>query len=414
MSVPTSPDGRWTRARTALRLAGLIVVVFGIVQIPPGVGLHGRGAAVAAATVLAAIAWLVMIEPPHRPRVRLAASATQIVAGGLVTGLTPGGPAVALAGVGIFDAVVLFSPRVAARLTVAGAAAMVAAAVAAGSGWATTAAGYGFALAAALLLGFNRRQYLARTEQAEQLLAESRRARQEQARAAALEERTRIAREIHDLLAHSLGALAVQLDVADALIADGAEPARVRDRLQRARNLAVDGLDDARRAVAALRGETVPLHEQLGRLLEQYRRDTGIRATLEITGTERRLGPDADLAVLRAAQEGVSNARKHAPDAALAARLAYQDDTVTFTLKDRPGVASGPTVASPIAGPGSGAATGAPAIGRSTSMSTTLSTTGAGYGLTGLRERATLLGGTLDSGPDGTGWTLRLRLPCAP
>src|SRR5438067_2045253 len=77
------------------------------------------------------------------------------------------------------------------------------------------------------------------------------RANRGQARAAALDERARIAREIHDVLAHSLGALAVQLDVAEALLDDGAERAQVREHVSRARGLTVDGLAEARRAIAA-------------------------------------------------------------------------------------------------------------------------------------------------------------------
>ena len=209
-------------------------------------------------------------------------------------------------------------------------------AVLAGGTWGPTVAGYGFALAAALLLGLNRRQYLARTEQAHQLLAESQRARQEQARAAALDERARIAREIHDLLAHSLGALAVQLEVAEALLADGIDPRQVQTHLHRARGLAVDGLTEARRAVAALRGEIPPLPQLLDGLLLQYRADGGVAPPLKVSGVERSLPPDAALAALRTAQEAISNARKHAPGAAVRVGLTYADDVTVLTVSDTP------------------------------------------------------------------------------
>jgi signal transduction histidine kinase len=205
---------------------------------------------VISATV-ASLAWLVLIRPPQLRPLVVGAVLLLIICGGIVTGLTPGGPAVALPAVGVFEAIVRLTPLAAARLTLVGVAAMATTAVLSGGTWGPTVAGYGFALAAALLLGLNRRQYLARTEQAHQLLAESQRARHEQARAAALDERTRIAREIHDLLAHSLGALAVQLDVAEALVAAGNDPSQVQAHLRRARRLAVDGLSEARRAVAA-------------------------------------------------------------------------------------------------------------------------------------------------------------------
>ena len=150
---------------------------------------------------------------------------------------------------------------------------------------APTVAGYTFALAAALLLGFNRRQYIDRAEQADLLLAQAERARREQARAAALDERTRIARDIHDVLAHSLGALAVQLDVTEALLDDGAEHGDGPSHVSRARRFAVDGLAEARRAVTALRGDTLPLPLLLDGLIAQYRTDSGAPARLQITGT---------------------------------------------------------------------------------------------------------------------------------
>jgi signal transduction histidine kinase len=395
MSTLSSPDDRWYRAQVPLRLAGLAAVILGIVKIPPGIGTHGRPLAVAISTAVASLAWLVMIRPPRQRPLMLTALVVQVLSGGVVTGLTPGGPAGALAAVGVFEAVVRLAPLAAARLTLAGIAAMATAAVAAGGSWGPTVAGYAFALAAALLLGFNRRQYLARTEQATRLLAEAQRARQEQARAAALDERARIAREIHDLLAHSLGALAVQLDVAEALLADGAQPTEIQARLQRARALAVNGLSETRRAVAALRGDIPPLPHLLDGLLQQYRTGGGIASALQVSGAERPMTPDAELAAVRTAQEAISNARKHAPGAAVAIGLAYTDDATILTVTDTP----------PAAEPGPAGTRKAPPAG------TDLSATGAGYGLTGLRERAQQLGGTLDAGPDGSGWTIRLRLP---
>ena len=393
-STTSSLDDRWYQAQVPLRLAGLAAILVGLVEIPPGVGSQGRPLAVAVSAAVASLAWLVLIRPPRRRPVILAALLVLVVCGGIVTGLTPGGPAVALPAVGVFEAVVRLTPGAAARVTVAGIAAMTTTAVLAGGTWGPTVAGYAFALAAALLLGLNRRQYLARTEQARQLLAESQRARHEQARAAALDERARIAREIHDLLAHSLGALAVQLDVTEALLADGADRTEVQTRLHRARGLAVDGLTEARRAVAALRGDIPPLPQLLDGLLQQYRSDGGVASPLHVRGAERSLTPEASLAALRTAQEAISNARKHAPGAIISMDLAYSDDATVLTVTDTPPASRVTRADTATAGP-----------------RTDLSATGAGYGLTGLRERAQVLGGTLDAGPDGSGWTILLRLP---
>ncbi|HEY7813735.1 MAG TPA: histidine kinase [Nakamurella sp.] len=389
ISDTAGSNGRWHRAQVLLRLAGLAAVYYGLLVLPPGVGLSGVGLAVTISAGLASVGWLVMIAPPrHHPAVLIAVLAVQVISGAVLAGITQSGPGVVLPAVGVFDAVVLLTPTAAVAVTVAGVFALTLAALAVGGPALPAVAGYTFALAAALLLGFNRRQYMDRVEQADLMLVQAERARREQARAAALEERTRIAREIHDVLAHSLGALAVQLDVTEALLDEGADTDQVRTHVARARRLAVDGLTEARRAVAALREDTPPLPVLLDGLVAQYRADCGAPARLQVTGTPRALPPDAALAAFRTAQEAISNTRKHAPDATVTLDLAYQDDAATLTITDTP--AAPAAMPAPLAG------------------------TGGGYGLTGLQERAELLGGTLRAGPDGAAWTVRLRLPVPP
>jgi signal transduction histidine kinase len=386
IGTASSPEGRWYRARVLLRLAGLAAVWLGLVQIPPGIGAHGRELLVALCGGLASLGWLTtMGRPRDRQWLTAALLATQVLAGSVLAGITPGGPGVILPAVGVFDAMVTLEPIMAAGITAAGVAALALAALDTRAG-AVTVAGYTFALGAALLLGFNRRQYTEHADQADRLLAQTQLAQREQARAAALDERTRIAREIHDVLAHSLGALAVQLDVAEALLDDGAERAKIREHVSRARGLTVEGLAEARHAVAALRGDTLPLPRLLDGLATQYRTDNGASARLEICGAEYPLSPDAALAILRTAQEAISNARKHASTAPISLRLAYQPDAVVLTVTNKPPGEAGPG-------------------------STALAATGGGYGLTGLRERAEMLGGTLRAGYDGSGWTVELRLP---
>ena len=128
-----------------------------------------------------------------------------------------------------------------------------------------------------LMVGASRRQYVERTFQAEELLAERVRADAERDRAAALAERNRIGREVHDVLAHSLGALSVQLDAADALLENGADDARARQLVQGARRLAVQGLEETRQAVHAL-----------------PRRAGGSRRATVIAGGPRRCRTDRD------------------------------------------------------------------------------------------------------------------------
>jgi len=230
-----------------------------------------------------------------------------------------------------------------------------------------------------LMVGASRRQYVERTFQAEQLLAERVRADAERDRAAALAERNRIGREIHDVLAHSLGALSVQLDAADALLEHSDDPAKARQLVQQARRLAVQGLEETRQAVHALRDEPVALAEQLASLAA---RDG---AELTVTGAPRPLAADAGLALYRAAQEAVTNARKHAPGAPVSIRLDF--DPQSTTLRVTNGLC--PT----------------------TEATSELSTTGGGFGLQGMRERVELLGGQVVAEPNALGFTVQVAVP---
>ena len=191
-------------------------------------------------TAVAWGAWLASTRVGAPPRVTWLALAVLAGVGGAVGGLAPVGIAIAVIG--------------AASLTIT--------VLVAGSPHAIIAEGL-LATAAAVLGGASRRQHQDRAAQAEQLLAERMRADAERDRAAALAERNRIGREVHDVLAHSLGALCVQLDAADALLETGGDPTKARQLVQHARRLAVDGLGETRTAVHALRAEPIGLTEQL-------------------------------------------------------------------------------------------------------------------------------------------------------
>jgi signal transduction histidine kinase len=230
-----------------------------------------------------------------------------------------------------------------------------------------------------LMVGASRRQYAERTFQAEELLAERVRADAERDRAAALAERNRIGREVHDVLAHSLGALSVQLDAADALLENGDDDAKARQLVQGARRLAVQGLEETRQAVHALRDEPVALAEQLSSLAA---RDG---AELTVTGAPRPLTADAGLALYRAAQEAVTNARKHAPGSPLSILLDFDPNSTTLTVTN--GLCPDADTASE------------------------LETTGGGFGLQGMRERIELLGGQVVAEPSALGWTVQVAVP---
>jgi signal transduction histidine kinase len=206
-----------------------------------------------------------------------------------------------------------------------------------------------------------------------------------EARAAADAERGRVARELHDVLAHSLSALALQLESARLVARDrGADP-ELSDAIDRAHHQAVEGLEEARRAIGALRGEVLPGPERLAALAEAFEDQSGVPTALDVVGQPRPLAADASLALYRTAQEALTNARRHAAPDRVELRLEYADDATVFVVEDR----AERGMAVPASGPGPGG----------------------GYGLTGMRERAELLGGRLDAGPTEHGFRVELWLP---
>jgi signal transduction histidine kinase len=225
--------------------------------------------------------------------------------------------------------------------------------------------------------------------QAQALLDEEQRTREARNEAAALDERGRIARELHDILAHSLSALSVELEGARLLALDRDVDSEVIAAIGRAHRHAASGLDEARAAIQALRGASVPGPDRLEDLIEEIRAH-GIDCTLEIGGEPRRLPSEAALAVFRTAQEALTNVRKHAEEAErVAIRLDYDPDGVQLIVTDSSGDGDEPRVPQPAA----------------------LSGAGAGYGVSGMRERAELIGGRLLAGPTEDGFRVELWVP---
>ncbi|SDZ27270.1 Signal transduction histidine kinase [Amycolatopsis xylanica] len=227
----------------------------------------------------------------------------------------------------------------------------------------------GFAAAAPVYMG------IARRERREALLSAERAVRSE-AREAALLERGRIAREIHDVLGHSLSGIAMQLDMADALYGKGRGD-EATQAVRRARALAVDSITETRHAIHALREDTLPLERTLELMA------TGEGVAFEIDGTPSPVPSEVAHAVIRAAQEALTNAAKHAPGADRSMKLGFAGETVSLTIENGP--------ARKPADPG---------------------LAGGGLGLPGMRERVALLGGTLRAGPSSVdGWTVELEVP---
>jgi signal transduction histidine kinase len=243
---------------------------------------------------------------------------------------------------------------------------------------------------ASLLLGVSVRHWRnslsTLTERAEQL----ERQRDQQARISVAAERTRIAREMHDVVAHSLSVMVTLSD--GAALKQAAEPERANLAMRQVSATGHQALDEMRRLLGVLRTEDAaesrqpqPGMAQLDGLFDQVR-STGLAAELTVTGTPTPMPPGAELTVYRIVQEALTNILKHAADPTrISVAIAYRSDSVTVDVHDdgarrhvRPG--EGPWMA--------------------------------GHGLTGMRERAAVYGGAVSAGSDPAGgWHIHARLP---
>ena len=206
----------------------------------------------------------------------------------------------------------------------------------------------------------------------------------EQAMRAVLDERTRIARELHDVIAHSVSVMVVQAGAAELVVED--DPGFARQALSTIRSTGTDALAEMRRAVAMLREEDEagalapqPGVEALPALVEEARLG-GLDASLRVEGDPVRLSPGLDLAAYRIVQEALTNVRRHAGASTALVALHYAEKEVSLeVLDDGVGMNGQPS---------------------------------GGHGLVGMRERVALYGGELETtSPAGGGFTVRARLP---
>jgi signal transduction histidine kinase len=359
----------------ALNLGSLVLVLWGITT-ETHLGLSGRHLAAAILLGVAASAWVGWVVARFLcvPHVAAVCLPVMGVAGGAVAAFAPLG--LVFVGVPALGATLTWPFRLAAWIAATGPASMLITAAAIGRRLDIVFAGLAASLTGALM-GISRRDSVQRTEQAALVQVSEARAEAEQARAELLAGRNHLARELHDVLAHTLSALSLQLEALDALISAGTPiTPEVREQLDRTKRLVRDGLDEARGAVQALREDAPPLEEQLARL-------TGTRpAGLHVSGTPRPLQPEVSLALYRVAQEALTNVVKHAPGAVANVELCFDDESVILR------------VSNPASGNGS-----------------ELASSGGGYGLQGIRERVLLLGGAVDAGPEGGGWEVRAVVP---
>ncbi len=205
------------------------------------------------------------------------------------------------------------------------------------------------------------------------------------AEAAAAAERGRLAREMHDVLAHSLSALALQLESTRLIAREQHVPAQLSQAIEKAHHLAAGGLQEARRAIATARGDELPGPERIGSLADAFGEQSGLPVEVKVHGQPRELAPEARLAVYRTTQEALTNVRRHATAQRVEVKLDYRPGSTVLVVEDHARAESPPPA--------------------------DLSVTGSGYGLTGMRERAELLGGELLAAPMPRGFRVELRLP---
>jgi signal transduction histidine kinase len=223
----------------------------------------------------------------------------------------------------------------------------------------------------------------------EQLTATRKELAAAERQAGVLEERERLAREIHDTLAQGFTSIVVQLRAAEAAWASGSADAR--RHLEQARRTAAENLAEARQLVWALQPEPLgdaSLGEALARLTDRLAEEQGVQAATRITGTPRPLPTATEVALLRITQEALANVRRHARAGRVTVTLSYMDDVAVLDVQDD-GVGFEPRAAGQAARPEEG-----------------------GFGLAAIRQRVDRLGGSLvlESAP-GAGTTLVVELP---
>jgi signal transduction histidine kinase len=217
--------------------------------------------------------------------------------------------------------------------------------------------------------------------------ARAEREREERARSAVTEERARIARELHDVVGHSVSVMTVQASAVRRLLRP--EQQREREALLIVEQTGREALAEMRRMVGVLRRPEEapalapqPSLEHLGKLVEQAR-EAGLPVDLRVEGEPLPIPAGVDLTAYRLVQEGLTNALKHARAKRAQVLVRYTDGAIEVTVSDD----------------GRGAGSG----------------DGGGHGLVGMRERVAVYGGELEAGPRPEGgYRLRAKLPLAP
>jgi len=383
---------RVRRQRDTLRPLGwaaILVVAVGAVTASPHPAVHGKGLGVTLALCAFAGTLALAINGRFLERgsaMRAAVIATMGAAGAALVALQPQGGSGLAGGAAVWMALVGLPLPLGLPLGAGMAVVLDATAALSGSSSGALLAN-SLQLALLGLIGYFMKQARESQARTELLLAQLEDAREGQLRAATIEERSRIASELHDVLAHSLSGAAIQLQAARKLAEHEQVTPTIRSAIDRAGGLVRDGLASARQAVGALRGDEMPGITQLESLLTSFRDDLHVDATLSVEGRPRSLGADASLALYRCAQEALTNVARYAPGATTAVVLRYGPDDASLSVEDWIPPASGSPVADGLA------------------------SVGGGRGLAGLGERLDRIGGSMNAGATETGWRVEVVVP---
>jgi signal transduction histidine kinase len=361
---------------------GIFVIVSSALG-KPSPGGSGRALGITIALIVFAVSMLaIMTMFGIAATLQLIPLSALIVSSATLVALRPHG----VAFLGLFPAVTASALRLPSRTSIA-VAGLAVAALAIAYAIARNQPAYGVILNEIGVIAFYTIAMFARrmresNEQTKLLLAELEQTRAAQAQAAALAERQRLAREMHDVLAHTLSGLVLNLEGARLLAGKEESDPAVADAIDRANQLAKTGLQEAKRAIGMLRDDELPGPDRLASLAADFEASTGVACTLAVDGEERDLSSDGRLTLYRVAQEAMTNIRKHARAERVDVRLVYEASGTRLTIEDFEKSGDRPP-----------------------------SGDGTGYGLTGMRERAELLGGTLYAGPTSDGFKVELWVP---
>jgi signal transduction histidine kinase len=240
--------------------------------------------------------------------------------------------------------------------------------------------------AASWLLGLNTRYRLRQEELLQERAERAEREREERARVAALEERARIARELHDVVAHTVSVMAVQAGAARKVL-DGGESDEARRALASIEEASREAMAELRRLLGVLREPDEgaergpqPGLERLDHLVEQFR-EAGLNVDVREEGDRRPLPAGLDLSAYRVVQEALTNTLKHSGSNSARVLVRFGADALDVEVKDRGGRT-----------PREIGANG-------------------GKGVVGMRERVALFGGALEAGPADGGFSVRATFP---